>query len=278
MQGEFSAERRAHGERMKKELQVNRANWNERTPVHAASGFYDVASFKAGRITLGEIERREVGDVSGKTLLHLQCHFGMDTMSWARLGAQATGVDFSDAAIDLARSLNDELGLNARFICSDVYGLSGALDERFDVVFTSTGVLVWMPDLDRWAEVAARHLKPGGVFYILEHHPFLNPFEASEEGEMQPVTPYFHGREFFQGGVPSYTGGVIETPHYEWRHGIGEIVTALATAGLRIEFLHEFPFCNYQRFPIMERHEDGLWRFPERNDSFPQMFSIRAAK
>ena len=142
-------------------LLVNRQNWNERTPVHAATEFYDVEGFKSGRITLTDVERREVGDVDGKTLLHLQCHFGLDTMSWARLGAKATGVDFSDAAIDLARSLNDEMKLDTRFIRSDVYDLPDVLDEEFDIVFTSYGVLVWLPDLDRWASTIQRLLRPG---------------------------------------------------------------------------------------------------------------------
>ena len=127
---------------MDKRLLINRSNWNERTAVHAASAFYDGEGFRKGRITLNDIDRREVSEVSGKTLLHLQCHFGMDTMSWARLGAKATGVDFSDAAIDLARSLNDEVGANTRFILSDVYDLPDALDEEFDIVFTSQGVPV----------------------------------------------------------------------------------------------------------------------------------------
>ena len=148
-------------------LLTNRRNWNERTPVHAATEFYDVEGFKAGRMTLTDVERREVGDVDGKTLLHLQCHFGLDTMSWARLGAMATGVDFSDAAIDLARSLNDELELHTRFIHSDVYDLPDVLDEEFDIVFTSYGVLVWLPHLDRWASVIHRMLRPGGTFHIV---------------------------------------------------------------------------------------------------------------
>ena len=143
------------------QLQVNRANWNERTPVHAASEMYDVEGFKAGRITLHDVERREMGDVSGKTLLHLQCHFGMDTMSWARLGAVPTGVDLSDAAIDLARSLSGELNLDVRFIHSNIYDLPDVLDEQFDIVFTSYGALCWLPDLDEWASVVANHLKPG---------------------------------------------------------------------------------------------------------------------
>ena len=168
------------------QLQVNRTNWDERTPVHAASESYDVEGFKAGRITLHDVERGEMGDVSGKTLLHLQCHFGLDTMSWARLGAKATGVDFSDAAIDLARSLNSELDLDVRFIRSNVYDLPDVLDEQFDIVFTSVGVLCWLPDLDKWASVVSHHLKPGGMFYILDGHPLMNVFEESEAGRFAP--------------------------------------------------------------------------------------------
>ena len=261
------------------QVQVNRTNWNERTPVHAASEFYDVEGFKSGRITLHDVERREVGDVSGKSLLHLQCHFGMDTMSWSRLGARATGVDLSDAAIDLARSLNRELRLDVRFIHSNVYDLPDALDEQFDVVFTSYGVLCWLPDLDKWASVVENHLKPGGMFYIIDGHPSMNVFEQSDVGELRPVYPYFHKEFLWEGGEASYAGSeIIESPVYEWHHSLGEIVTALIDAGLRIEFLHEFAFSTYRAYRIMQKGDDGLWRFPEGNDSFPQLFSIRATK
>ena len=261
------------------QLQVNRTNWNERTPVHAASESYDVEGFKVGRITLHDVERGEMGDVSGKTLLHLQCHFGLDTMSWARLGAKATGVDFSDAAIELARSLNRELDLDVRFIRSNVYDLPDVLDEQFDIVFTSVGVLCWLPDLDKWASVVSHHLKPGGMFYILDGHPLMNVFEESDTGDLRLEYGYFHEEHLWKGGEPSYAGSeIIESPVYEWRHSLGEIVTALIGAGLRIEYLHEFPFSSYRAFPMMKKDDDGLWRFPEHNDSLPQLFSIRATK
>lgn len=264
---------------MDKRLETNRANWNERTPVHAASDFYDVAAFKAGRNTLQAIEREEVGPVAGKSLLHLQCHFGLDTMSWSRLGAQATGVDFSNTAIDLARALNDEIGTDARFICSNVYDLPDVLAEQFDLVFTSYGVLCWLPDLDRWAEVVYRHLKPGGTFYIVEFHPVLLTLEATAGGETRPYYSYFREELYFTGNEPSYAGDDhIASPNYEWQHSLGKIVTAVADAGLRIEFLHEFPYCSYQALPTMVQGEDGWWRFPVNNDSIPQMFSIRASK
>ena len=264
---------------MDKRIETNRINWNEKTSVHAASAFYDVAGFKAGQITLKAIEREEVGSVSGKSLLHLQCHFGLDTMSWARLGAQATGVDFSDAAIDLARALDAEVGTDARFIRSAVYDLTNVLDEEFDIVFTSYGVLCWLPELDGWAEVVFRYLKSGGTFYIVEFHPVLQTLEPSASGDAQPFYSYFHEELFFAGDEPSYAGSDnIASPNYEWQHSLGEIVTALADAGLRIEFLHEFPFCHFQALPTMIQGKDGWWRFPENNDSFPQMFSIRAIK
>ena len=176
-------------------IEANRKNWNERTPVHAASGFYDVEGFRNGRITLNDIERNEVGSVEGKSLLHLQCHFGMDTMSWARLGAQATGVDISDAAIGLARALNDELQLNTRFIRSNIYDLPNVLEEEFDIVYTAMGVLCWLPDLSEWANIIAKFLKPNGIFYILDGHPFAHVFESEENQagvqELRARHPYF---------------------------------------------------------------------------------------
>ncbi len=264
---------------MDKRIETNRTSWNERTPIHAASAFYDVDGFKAGQITLKDIEREEVGPVSGKTLLHLQCHFGLDTMSWARLGAQATGVDFSDDAIELARALNAEVGTGARFICSNVYELPTVLTEEFDIVFTSYGVLVWLPDLDRWADVICRCLKPGGMFYIVEFHPVLATLKPSASSGARPCYSYFCQELYSPGDGPSYAGDEhIASPNYEWQHSLGEIVTALVDAGLRIEFLHEFPFCHFQALPSMAQGNDGWWRFTENNDSYPQMFSIRALK
>ncbi|MYC28750.1 MAG: class I SAM-dependent methyltransferase [Chloroflexi bacterium] len=260
-------------------LEVNRINWDERTPVHAASDFYDVESFRKGRITLADVERQEVGDVAGKTLLHLQCHFGLDTMSWARLGAKATGVDFSGAAINLARELSEESGLGVRFINSNLYDLPNLLGEQFDIVFTSYGALTWLPDISGWARVVNNHLKPGGMFYMAEFHPFAGVFVESEEGVMAPTHSYFHHQQFLAGSEPSYAGReVIKSPTYQWQHSLGEIICALIDAGLRIEFLHEFPFTCYQAFPSMERGKDGWWRLPQHNDSFPQTFSIRANK
>jgi len=157
-------------------LAANRALWDEWTAIHETSSFYDLEAFKAGGSRLRDYEVDEVGDVTGKSLLHLQCHFGIDTLSWARLGARVTGADFSDRAIELGRSLAAELRLDATFVRSDLYDLPSVLDGQFDVVYTSRGVLGWLPDLGRWAGVVAHFLRPGGVFYMTEIHPVAQAF------------------------------------------------------------------------------------------------------
>ena len=262
---------------------VNVGLWNEMTPVHERSDFYDVASFKAGRSTLMSIELDELGDISGRSLLHLQCHFGLDTMSWARLGARVTGVDFSDKAIDQARSLSQELGIDARFVLSNVYDLPDALDGQFDIVFTSYGVLNWLPDLGRWARTVAQFLKPGGIFYIAEFHPFANVLD-DEDDATEPALrySYFHASEpmKFDAGGPSYAdqSSTLTHPSYEWDHSMSDIVNSLVGAGLRIDFMHEFDYCCYQAFPFMEQGDDGWWRLTKGGDSIPLTFSITATK
>jgi 2-polyprenyl-3-methyl-5-hydroxy-6-metoxy-1,4-benzoquinol methylase len=152
---------------------ANRALWDEWTPIHVGSAFYDVDGWKSGRRhDLPPLLVDEVGDVAGKDLLHLQCHFGLDTLSWARRGARVTGADFSERAVEQARLLAAETGLEARFVVSDVVDLPDRLEGDFDVVFTSFGVLNWLPDVPRWAEVVAHFVRPGGFFYIAEAHPF----------------------------------------------------------------------------------------------------------
>ena len=264
-------------------IEANRALWNEWTRVHETSEFYDVAAFKAGRETLRPLEIEELGDVAGKSLLHLQCHFGLDTMSWARLGAKATGVDFSEEAISTAQSLSNELGIDARFICSNIYDLPNILDEQFDIVFTSYGVLAWLPDLDKWAQTVAHFVKPGGVFHIAEIHPIESMMEYdAETGELKWEYPYFFQSQPIKSEcVHTYAAEDAASGSpvtYEWCHSLGEIVTSLINAGLTIEYLHEFPFCCYQPFPCMTQDENGWWRLPEKYRDLPLLFSIKARK
>ena len=264
-------------------FEANRQYFNVLTPIHEVSDFYDIRGFKAGKTTLTSIEIEELGDVSGRSLLHLQCHFGLDTMSWERLGAHVTGVDFSDRAIDLARSISLETGIPANFLCSNVYDLPDRLDEKYDVVFTSQGVLGWLPDLNRWAEVVSHSLKPGGTFYMLEIHPFAMVFDApAGSTELKAQTRYFHppppARFLTEGTYADSDVRIAPQPIYEWTHSMGAILNALICAGLRIEYLHEFPYCFYRHFPAMERGEDGWWRLKAGDGLIPLMFSVKATK
>jgi SAM-dependent methyltransferase len=263
--------------------EANRALWDERTPIHAASKFYDLESFKAGGVRLRDYELEEIGDVRGKDLLHLQCHFGIDTLSWARLGARPTGIDYSKRAIDLARSLAEELGLDARFVHSTVDDLPDNLEGDFDIVYTSRGVICWLVDLRRWAEVIAHFLRPGGIFYITEGHPIMWVLD-DDEGATKPRLkyPYFSRPEplkFPTQGTYADPAAHIEQPfEYGWVHDIGEVVTSLADAGLRIEFLHEFPFVDWP-LPFVEQHDDGKWYLPaDQEGELPLFFSLKASK
>jgi SAM-dependent methyltransferase len=251
---------------------ANRSLWDAWTKAHVASPHYDVAGFKAGTSTLQSIEVDELGDVGGKTLLHLQCHFGLDTLSWARRGAHVTGADLSPEAVSTARALSRELGIPTRFVCANLYDLPALpelRDDRFDVVFASYGVLGWLPDLSGWARVIAHFLKPGGTFYIVEYHPFL--YLADPETHDSAGNRLDHG--YFYRPEPvraEYSGtyAVAEagawTTAYFWDHPLGEIVTAVCDAGLRLQFLHEHP------------RPAGATYHPHYPDVHPYLFSIRA--
>jgi ubiquinone/menaquinone biosynthesis C-methylase UbiE len=271
---------------MNEALRANRELWDAWTKIHVGSQFYDVESFRNGQrpIRIADYERDEVGSVEGRTLLHLQCHFGLDTLSWARLGATVTGVDFSEESIVAARSLAADVGIAATFVRSDVYALPEVLDERFEVVYTSNGVLGWLPDIGAWARVAAGFVRPGGFLYVTEIHPVTQAFETEGvgPGELRLAYPYWSHAQPLRFDVKgSYadrdapTTGLVE---YGWNHSLGEIVSALADAGLRIEFLHEFDFV---RWPVdfLVEGDDGRWRLPEgSNGGLPLFFSLKASK
>jgi SAM-dependent methyltransferase len=267
---------------MNEYLQANQNRWDQLTLEHQGSQFYDLAGFRAGKDRLRSIELSELADVKGRSLLHLQCHFGLDTLAWARRGAIVTGVDFSPNAITQARALSEELDIPAHFYCSDIYDLPDTLSGVFDIVFTSYGVLHWLPDLHRWGEIIARYLKPGGTFYIVEDHPFFRVFRANAGDEIRAERSYFFSDEpqrieetgsYATGGEGE--AGVI----YIWDHSLGEIINSLVEAGLTIEFLHEFPFAARAKFPFMELGDDGWWRLPPPlHGTIPFLFSLRARK
>ena len=260
-------------------LQANQHLWNEWTTLHEQSPLYKVAEFKAGTSTLRPVERAELKDVAGKTLLHLQCHFGLDTLSWARAGAIVTGVDLSDRSIALARSLSMELNIPATFVCADLLDLPNALSGQFEIVFTSYGVLHWLRDLKRWAAVIAHFLKPGGIFYIVEFHPFERVFD-SDSAELKVDTPYFFSEEPFRFERQGSYAAAGTTPFYgyNWRHSLSEVFNALLGAGLQLEFFNEFPFTLRERIAGMVQGDDGLWRLTRQHGMVPLLFSLQARK
>ncbi|PLX05335.1 MAG: SAM-dependent methyltransferase, partial [Marinilabiliales bacterium] len=220
----------------------NRKSWNELTNLHVDSSFYDLDSFKKGKTSLNHIEMQELGDVSGKKILHLQCHFGMDTLSLARLGAEVVGVYISYTSIKKATALSAELNIPARFIRSNVYDIENVLDDTFDIVYTSYGAINWLDDLDKWAKVIGRYLKPNGIFYMVEFHPFIYTLNVKAEISES----YFKTQALETAVEKSYTDksevSNKKLKHIEWHHSLSEVLNSLITNGLKIEFLNEFPY------------------------------------
>jgi len=265
---------------------TNRDFWDEVVAVHVRSRgphAYNVDDFKRGGTALHSVELEEVGDVKGKDLLHLQCHFGLDTLSWARLGARVTGVDFSDKGIEQATALAAELGIDARFILTNLYELPKQLEGNFDIVFTSHGVLNWLPDLAEWGRIIAHFLRPGGFFYIVDAHPFSHAFyDEADATELKLGKSYWPTSEPMRfeedGDYADRTAHLEHQVTFEWGHTLGEIVNGLTDAGLRIDFLHEFPFLTWELFPFLIRSEGGYYHLPDGMPKIPLMFSIKATK
>ncbi|MEV0380843.1 class I SAM-dependent methyltransferase [Nonomuraea sp. NPDC050643] len=257
-------------------LQVNRANWNARVPIHVGSDFYDVEGFKAGGSPLRPFEIEEVGEVSGRRLAHLQCHFGLDTLAWARLGAEVTGLDLSDAAIEQATRIAAECGIPARFVTADVYDAAEALGETYDIVYTGIGALVWLPDLTRWAETVAALLRPGGFLYLAEFHPFTDVLD--DETGRAVTNDYFERGPHVYDYPYTYTGSEVldHQTSVQFRHPLGEVVSAVAAAGLRIEFLREHDHTLFPRFGTLVGSGKD-YRTPEGAPRIPLMYSLRAA-
>ena len=262
---------------MNEYFEANKDLWNQRTAVHKDSAFYDLAGFKAGTNVLTPIELNEIGDVKGKTLLHLQCHFGMDTMSFSRMGAKCTGVDLSDDAIKLANEINDELKLDAKFVCCNVYDTSAFVKEQFDIVFTSYGTVGWLPDLDPWAKVIAEKLKTGGFFYMAEFHPVVWMFDD----DFTHIKYHYDNKELIvMEDQPTYTEdkNEISGKEYSWNHSISEVLNALINAGLKIEFFNEHTFSPYSNFKNSVETETGKWHIKGMEGKIPMVYSLRAMK
>jgi len=257
---------------------TNKKLWNELTEVHIKS--YGVDEFKKGKSTLDKIQLKEMGNVKGNSLLHLQCHFGLDTLSWAREGAVVTGVDFSEKSIEYANRLKEELNISARFMCCNIYDLKRHLHEKFEIVYTSQGVLCWLKDLDKWASLIYRFLKPGGMFYIMEGHPILHIFSDEIKEGLKIAYPYFGNKKpiKYEPG-PDYSSTYMATnPSYEWQWSTSDIINSLIKAGLQIEFMHEFDKLFYKALPNMKLDRNGWYYLSGYEKKIPLMFTLRARK
>lgn len=266
-------------------LELNKASWNERAPIHVRSSMYDIDAFKAGRSSLVNGELDALGDVTGKELVHLQCHFGLDTLSWARAGAKVTGLDFSEEAIEAAREISAEIGVGAEFVVANVYDAANVLGRQYDIVYTGIGAICWLPDIETWAKVMADLVKPGGEFYFVEFHPiewiwdeYLNPGAQS----LTPGYDYFTPKEGLALHEPgSYADRGAVTEHndtVQWNHGLGEVVTALIKAGLRITELKEHDTTMVKGWDFLEEAGNGRYRMPADRTNLPFMYTLRAVK
>lgn len=257
--------------------EINKKAWNDRTDVHFESDFYDVSKFIEGENSLNSIELDLLGDVSNKSILHLQCHFGMDTISLNRLGAKTTGVDLSDKAIDRAKELALKVNSNAEFIQSDIYELGDHLNEQFDIVYTSYGTIGWLPDIDKWAKIVSKFLKPGGEFIFVEFHPVIWMFDE----QFDKI-----GYNYFNSGpIKETTSGTyaeknanLELKTISWNHGLSEVVNSLLQNGLELKLLNEYDYSPYNCFNNTVEVENGQYRIKHLDDKIPMVYSIKAVK
>ena len=258
-------------------FEVNKKTWNEKVRIHSKSDMYDLQGFKNGSNSLKRYELEGIGDVTDKKLLHLQCHFGQDTLSWSRLGARCLGVDISNEGIKLAQQLNEELGLDAEFVCCNVLDTSKHVKEKFDIVYTSYGVIGWLPDLRPWARMIAERIKKGGIFYMVEFHPIVWMFDYTDEnpkmkyGYMQNDVIY----EEYEGTYADQSAKMV-SKEYGWNHGLGEVISSLTEAGLKIEYLREHDESPYNVLPDLVNTKSGM--YATKNKLYPLIFEIKAIK
>lgn len=258
-------------------LKINREAWNDKTNVHLESDFYNQKSFMEGKNTLKEPELEVLGDVSGKRILHLQCHFGQDTLSLARMGANATGLDFSNVAIEHAIEINKQLSLDASFVCTDVYSLPDELIDQFDIVFTSYGTIGWLPELESWAQTIKKALIPGGKFIMVDFHPFIWTFD----NEMQKIEyDYFNSAPIIEEIEGTYAdrNAPIKTQTVSWNHGVGEILNTLIKTDIAIQEFSELDYSPFNCFTDMKQLDKDKFVFNHINHAIPMIYRIVGKK
>ncbi len=258
-------------------ININKKLWDKRTAIHYKSKFYNVTSFLKGKDSLNAIELALLGDIKGKDILHLQCHFGMDSISLARHGAQVTGVDFSEKAIEKANYLNKQLNTHVTFIQSDIYQLSNILEDKFDIIFTSYGVLGWLPDMNKWAHVIQHFLKPKGTLVLVEFHPIIwmysNDFNKIAYNYMNdgPIVEDLEG---------TYTDADkhIQEKSVSWNHGLSEVINPLIKSGMQILDFQEYNYSPYDCFENTLKIAEQKFQIKNLENRFPMVYSIKAQK
>ena len=265
---------------------TNRANWGDRVPIHLSSTqAYNVDAFVADPAMISrtvQFDSERMPDLTGKRIIHLMCHLGLDTLSFARLGADATGLDFSGESVAVATDAANRTGLDTQFVQSDVYAAREAVEGDFDIVYMSYGVLNWLPDMGKLAEVVKSLLKPGGLFHLTEHHPMAMALEIpSECDELRLNSDYFGSAEpTVNESETSYISGEGKIDHsttYQWQHTLSDVVTGLLSAGLRLTALHEFPYGIFPTGKPLSKRPDGYWHYAERPEQAPLMFTVQAS-
>lgn len=258
-------------------IEINKKTWNNKTEVHLNSDFYDNENFLNGKSSLNEIELVLLGDVTDKKILHLQCHFGQDTLSLARMGAKTTGVDLSDKAIQTAQEMNDQLGLNTNFICCDLYDLPNHLNEQFDIVFTSYGTIGWLPDLDKWAKIVSQFLKPNGKFIMADFHPVVWMFDNDFK---EVFYSYFNVEPIIEEETGTYAdkNAPMEAKTITWNHPTSEVLNALISNGIQLNSFNEYDYSPYNCFNQTEEFEPKKYRIKHLGNKIPMVYSIKATK
>jgi 2-polyprenyl-3-methyl-5-hydroxy-6-metoxy-1,4-benzoquinol methylase len=258
-------------------VEINRQSWNNRTETHLKSAFYDHDSFLKGKSSLNNIELNLLGDLTGKRVLHLQCHFGQDTISLSRLGAEATGVDLADKAIECARQIAKQTNSSTKFICCNIYDLPQHLDEQFDFVFTSYGTIGWLPDLNKWAEIVAKFLKPSGQFVFVEFHPLVWMFDDNFD---KIGYRYFNSGPIVETETGTYAdkSAEISQSYVMWNHGMAEVLTSLIGNGLEIKEVQEFDYSPYNCFNKTVEFEPNKFRIAHLDNKIPMVYSVVAKK
>lgn len=265
-------------------LEVNRRNWDERARVHAGSPEYDLQRFREDPGHLSDVVRYDLprlGDIAGQRVVHLQCHIGTDTLSLARLGAQVTGLDLSGESLQVARDL---AAGHVEYVQADVYRAREVLVGEFDLVYTGIGALCWLPDVNRWAQVVASLLRPGGRLFIREGHPVLWSMDYDTPGELSITYPYFTTAEpIIETVETSYAGAdqtIVNATTHSWNHGLGEIVTALVDSGMTLTALEEHRSVPWNPFPagMMRQGELGEFFLIDHPERVPMTYTLQAIK